>query len=85
MRNREKFYEELPDELLSSFYYYIQKNIENGVRIPVMVDELVSLVEVATKKNISLSDLRKMGKLFVENEINLVNQEYPRLVKTEKK
>ena len=57
-------YEKLPLEMLGGFYYYINKNIEDGILSDAMYNEINLIQQVADKKGISLTDLYHQGSLM---------------------
>lgn len=50
-------YDELPADLLSSFYYEIKKNIEKGILTKAMFAELELIEKAAAKKGINVQEL----------------------------
>lgn len=68
---REKFYEQLPIELLSCFYYSTKQNYKNGISIFTMKKEITVIQSVARKKGIALSDLYYMGQSIIQTEKKL--------------
>lgn len=54
-------YDSLPLEILVEFYYYIIKNIEEGILSHAMYYELNLIKQVAEKKGISLIYLYNQG------------------------
>lgn len=50
-------YDELPADLLSSFYYEIKKNIEKGILTKAMFAELELIEKAAAKKGINVEEL----------------------------
>jgi len=49
-------YEDLPDEILTQFYFEIKKNIEKGILSQAMEHELELIKEAAAKKGVVISD-----------------------------
>jgi len=56
-------YDKLPLEMLSGFYYHINKNIEEGILSDSMYHEIRLIRQVAMKKGISLTYLYNKGSL----------------------
>lgn len=50
-------YDELPADLLSSFYYEIKKNIEKGILTKAMFAELELIEKAAARKGIDVEEL----------------------------
>jgi len=57
-------YDKLPLEMLSGFYYHINKNIHEGVLSNSMYHEIRLIRQVAIKKGISLTYLYNKGSLI---------------------
>ncbi|SHF83146.1 hypothetical protein [Ornithinibacillus halophilus] len=72
---RKNFYENLTTELLGCFYCYVLDNIKKEKHLSTMNFERKLIEQVAKKREISLLELKIIGRWFIEKEIHLMNDE----------
>jgi hypothetical protein len=73
--NRKNFYENLSTELLGCFYCFILERLNKGENRSRMLFELSQIEKVAKEREISLLELRIIGKWFIEKEMNHTHHE----------
>lgn len=66
---RYEFYSNIPRHLLGAFYVNICKNIEKGIKVNKMRNELDIIDKEASKRRITIKELINDGENFIHEKV----------------